>query len=307
MAKDYLAIDVGGTNIKYGILNRSGKLISRGSVKSDCHNLAEFYALLDKIVAPNLKRIRAIAVCVPGKVDLNTGIVYFGGALPFLHGAKIKEYLEERYGLLTGVENDGKAAALAELWMGSLHDVPNGAVIVLGTLVGGGIVVNHQLIHGSNFQAGELSFMLDHFKEKADGSANRYVGYDCSAVGMIEKIATALNLPDKKDGRAAFAAIKSGQPEAVAIFQSYCYQIAQLIMNLQAVIDSERIAIGGGISSEAVLIEEIKRQYQKLLAENPILAQTFTPPEIVPCHFHSDANLYGSLYALLNEWQRQLR
>ena len=304
MKKDYLAIDVGGTNIKYGILDHSGILLFNDKVPSNCHCLDEFYQILDKIIRPNLKRIKGIAVSVPGKVDVRTGTVYFGGALPFLNGATIKKTLEDKYHILVGVENDGKSAALAELWLGSLNDVSNSAVIVLGTMVGGGIILDHHLIRGSHFQAGEISFVLDHFRSSGSGQ-NTIIGNTCSAVKMIEQIATTLDLPDKKDGKRVFEEIIHGNPQAVEIFENYCYQVAQLIMDLQAVIDVEKVAIGGGVSAEMILIREINRQYDKLMLANPVLSKTFTRPKLVQAKFRNSANLYGALYALLTQYDKK--
>ena len=69
-------------------------------------------------------------------------------------------YLESRAHCPVYVGNDANCATLAEMWLGNLNGISNGAVITLGTSVGGGIVINNQLLHGPHFQAGELSAMI---------------------------------------------------------------------------------------------------------------------------------------------------
>ena len=83
----------------------------------------------------------------------------------------VVQLLEQRYKLPVTIENDGKCAALAEKWKGSLKDCRNGAVVVLGTGVGGGIIIDHKLYRGGHFTAGEYSYILTDQKrsEEAKG------------------------------------------------------------------------------------------------------------------------------------------
>ncbi len=120
-----------------------------------------------------------------------------------------------------------------------------------------------------------------------------------SAVQMIKRIATALELEDKKDGLAVFEYINKKDDRIYPIFQDYCRNIAYLIYNMQAVVDVERYVIGGGISAQAIVVSEIKHQYQQLATANDLLSFMHTPPEIQPCRFRNEANLLGALYQFL--------
>ena len=294
--KDYLSIDIGGTNIKYGLLDRSGKLISKGKVSTKCTDILSFKQLIDSIVEPRLSNVRGIAISVPGKVDVHRGVVYYGGSLPYLDGFDFYNYFRKKYNLQCSVENDGKAAALAELWLGKLKERNDGIVLVLGTGVGGGIVINRQLYRGVHFQAGELSFM----PTTSDFSTmNDFVGVYDSAVEMIKRIATSLELSDKTDGVAVFEAIKNGNSVAQKIFKEYCKRIATLILSIEAVLDMDRVVIGGGISAQSILIDEINNQIKQLFRKVSMVSETLTLPQVVQAHFQNDANLYGALYALL--------
>lgn len=84
----------------------------------------------------------------------------------------------------------------------------------------------------------------------------------------------------------------------------YCLDVAVMILNLQTVINGEKVVIGGGISAQEILIEEIRRQFGEILQDNPILGQQVIPPEIVAAKFRNDTNLYGALFALLQGMQK---
>ncbi len=293
MENQYLVFDIGGTNIKYSLMDHSGKIVEESRLPTPNKNKQLFFEVVHKKIGQFREQIKGLAFSVPGKVDLNN-TVYFGGSLPFLHGIRFNDEFAE-YGLPVAVENDGKAAALAELWLGNLRGISNGAAIILGTGVGGGIVLHGELIKGTHFQAGELSFM---FTDKKAAGLKGVAGFNASAVAMIKKIAKTLALPDLTDGAAVFEAINSGDRQAKMIFEEFCLNAAYVIYNIQSVIDLERFVIGGGISKQKIVIETIVQQYKKLLASHSLLENSITPPQILPCCFSSEANMYGALYTL---------
>lgn len=302
MNNNYLAIDIGGTNIKYGIINHSGKLISHESAPTP-QNKIEFLALITSIVKKHRADIKGIGISVPGKINVDTGMIYYGGALPFLDKLNLKQELENTFRLPVAIENDGKAGALAELWLGTLQDVDNGAIIILGTGIGGGIILNHQLVHGSHYQAGELSYM----NLKLGAQNQTYLaGYLGSAVHMIEECATKLNLPDKHDGMAVFEAIKQNDPRVSKIFSDYCDVIAMVILNIQSVIDLKTFAISGGISAQPIVVKAINQAYDRLMNSNPMLKTQLVVPDIIQAHFKSNANLYGAIYNLLLQYNLKI-
>lgn len=249
---------------------------------------------IDEIVAKYVKKgVKGLAFCAPGKIAHTK--IHFGGALPFLDGIDFAERYRQ-YNLPVAVINDGKASVLAENWLGSLKDMKNCAAITLGTGVGGGIIVNGQLLNGAHFQAGELSFLqLNLDKPHFDGFAGGYA----SAVQMIGAVNKKLGNYDVTDGLAAFKAINDGNEDAVEIFNEFCKRVAAIIIDIQAVVDLDAIAIGGGISAQPVVIDGINQAYDKILNENPIIKNTFTRPQILDAKFKNQANLYGALYNLL--------
>lgn len=297
----YLAFDIGGTNLKYALMNKEGKILEKGKTLSKTDSLEAFMQSMYEVGDCYQGQFNGIAVCAPGKIDTKKKIIHFGGALPFLDGLNLQETLGKRYNVPVGVENDGKAAALCEQWLGKLHNTRTGAVMTLGTGVGGGILIDNQVLHGNTFQAGELSWMVTDqtagLKEKA-----AYTGENCSAVHMIKSVNKALgNDDDLNNGLKAFDAIKNGNEKAIKIFKKYCLNVAVMILNVQTVINGEKIVIGGGISAQPILIEEIRKQFNSILQNNPMLGHQVIAPKIVAAKFMNDTNLYGALYALLLE------
>ncbi|MCZ3775326.1 ROK family protein [Lactobacillus gasseri] len=292
MKKNYLSIDIGGTNVKYAELNNAGNIIEQGKIKTS-HDKEQFLKNIDRIVAKYVKKgIKGIAFCAPGKIAHTK--IHFGGALPFLDGIDFAVRYK-KYDIPVTVINDGKASVLAENWLGSLKDMQNCAAITLGTGIGGGIIVNGKLLNGAHFQAGELSFLQLNMKEPGfDGFAGGYA----SAVQMIKNVNEAIENDDETDGLAAFEAINNGNEKAKKIFDEYCKRIAAIIIDIQAVVDLDAIAIGGGISAQPIVIQGINQAYDQVLADNELIRKTFTRPKIVEAKFKNGANLYGALYNL---------
>lgn len=297
----YLCLDIGGTKLKSALADDQGNLTDKQS--SPTPAVAEaFTGKIRSLVSQYRSKISGIAISTPGTVDPVTQRLRFGGMLPFLDGINFVDLLSD-FGLPVHVENDGKAAALAEVWQGSLKDTDTGAVIVLGTAVGGGIVIGHQLHYGLHAQAGEFSFMMTRDPDSGD---EKMVAHNGSAVGMVQAMNQAAGNVDLLDGQAAFASAASGNQAALAVLDQYCLNLAQLILNIQTIIDGDRVAIGGGVSAQPLLLDRIQAAYDRLTANPAIIGETLTKPEIVAAKYRNDANLLGTLYGLLRQEESSL-
>ncbi|KQY94351.1 ROK family transcriptional regulator [Paenibacillus sp. Root52] len=299
----YLVIDIGGTFVKYALMDSGGEISYKDKSPVGKASLQEMltglYAIIDK---QDLSDIKGIAISCPGTVDVSTGVIYHGGSFPFLHEVNLAQLIRDRYGKEVSIENDGKCAALAELWLGSVKHAQSSIVMVLGTAVGAGIIVDGKLMRGVNLSAGEVSYVMSHVNS-ITGEAN-FFGLDCSAVAMVQKIGEMKQLEDPSDGEAVFNMINAGDLEANQVFDEYCLMVAAQIMNLQYILDPELFAIGGGISAQPLLIERLQQAIEKIKRINPL---HMAHPIITPCTFRSDANLYGALYNFFVEQEKMLR
>lgn len=287
-----LALDLGGTQIKAALLSEDLEFKQTFQPQGTPQSLEAFLDYLDQMLTPYLKEVSGIAISAPGTIDTDQGIIYHGGLLPYLHGFKVRQVLETKYQKPVVALNDGKAAVLAELVKGNLKGVTNGVALVLGSGLGGGLVLNGQLYQGSHFQAGELTFLWPYGQERM--SPEQIRGQDLSAVSLIKAINQSLGHTDLKDGRLAFQALLDGHFEVYPLFESYCRRLAITILNLQTTLDVERFVIGGGISAQALLIQEINRQFDKVHQEIDFIGRIIKRPEILACAYQNGANLLGA-------------
>lgn len=297
----YLGIDIGGTNIKSGLVDKSGK-ISHQDKRKTPQNLPDLKLDIIDIVnqAQALvgDRLKGVGFSAPGRVVSETGVVHVGGAIPFIDGLNFKAFIQQNFRLPAAAINDGKAAAQAELWQGHLSDIDNGLVLLFGTGVGGGIVLNGQLHQGSHFQAGELSYM---FAASNDMSLDNTMGRHGSAVAFVREAREVLGLAPG-DGEEVFQALEAGaSPEVDALFDQYCQHIVFMIQTLQISLDLDRVIIGGGISAQPLLLKGIQAKYDEVRENVQWFKDSFAPIEIGLCKYGSEANLIGAVYQLLIE------
>lgn len=144
--KNYLIFDVGGTNLKFALF-RDSKLSEKKKLPIS-YGTKKFQTQLKQVIDSYRAKINGIAFSIPGKINSRTNIIDFGGNLSFLDGVDMKRLLGIPDDFPFIVENDAKCAALAEHYQGALQNVNNGAVLVLGTSVGGGLIVNGKLLQG---------------------------------------------------------------------------------------------------------------------------------------------------------------
>ena len=294
----YLVLDIGGTFIKYAIMNDEGQFIEQGKVPAVTDSEeGTLGALADVREAVAAYDYEGVAISMPGRIDTAKGIAHTGGAFQWVHDYPAAEKYGAVFGKPCTVANDGKCAASAENWIGALSDVNSGAVLVLGTGIGGGIVINKQVWMGVTGGAGELSaFITDHEGVK-NGLGWGNIGIMWAAhisAGSITGKYAALKGLDHADGIMLFDAYDAGDPIAKDVLKVFGEEAAAGICSLQSVLDLERYAIGGGISARPETTQIIKDAVDALF--DPYL--DFLPygkPEIVTCKFGNEANLIGAL------------
>ena len=222
------------------------------------------------------------------------------GAFPFLNGVCIAEELSQRYNKKVTIENDGKCAALAELWIGNLKDVDDGAVIVIGTNIGCAVILNRKLRRGKRFLCGELcacSTDDQHLNDPYSYAGQHGTPYLCKI--MQEK----MGLNDEMDGIEAFNYINNKDPKALEALKEYTDSLAMMLFNIHIFLDLEKILIGGGISAQPVLLDSLRKSIRDIATYHvDIVKGTYYPlPVIDVCKFHNEANLLGALYHFMFE------
>lgn len=257
--------------------------------------------MLDTMIEPALKDSAGIAMSMPGRIDLDQGIVVSAGSFPFLRNMPLRPMLQARYRRSVSVNNDGKCAAIAEQWKGSMRHVQNGLVYVIGAAIGGGIIINGQVVKGPHFLAGELSnCIID--KNLPGFSRENIAARKGGAYGMLLSYRNRKGMDGVIDGKSFFDSVLSHEPEAESVFLEFCRFTASFLFSLQMALDFERIAIGGGISAQPCVISGIRAELHAMYnAINSHDCVGLFEPEVTGCQFGNDANLIGALKCLLNE------
>lgn len=288
----YLVIDAGGTEIKYAIMSNQSDIIERGKIKTTFDNGVEgFIDKLSSIYSLYENTVKGIALSMPGVIDSNNGIALTGGSFEFVDHTPIARLLEEKCKVKVTIENDGKCAALAEAWNGSLKDCNDGVVIVLGTGIGGGIIKDKKIYKGKHFAAGEFSFiLLGHDYE----SFENLWGFKNGNKRLRDMVACAKKIDKEElDGIKIFEMANSKDELVLKALDRFVMDIAKEIFNLQSILDPELFAIGGGISKQDLLINMIQEKLDYIYDVFPIT--TPSRAKVVRCHYDSDANLIGAL------------
>jgi len=287
----YLVFDVGGTFIKYGLLNDEGKVLEKGKVPSHNDDKAGFLNAIKSVYHEYKdKALKGIAMSIPGLVDVEAGKLIRGGALRCMKDTYIAREISELCdGIQVAVENDGKCAGLAEAWIGAAKDVPNCCILAFGTGIAGAVIINKKVVRGTHLIAGEASYLVS--RPDLENMDIHHFGLEYSTIGIVKKAKEALNLDDL-NGEKLFELYEQGNETVVSIMNDFFFNVACQCYNLQAIVDPDVICIGGGISEQPSVLAGIQK-YCQLIFDHTM---QFRVPTVVNCQFRNDSNMIGALY-----------
>lgn len=297
--KNYVGIDVGGTSIKYGLVSAAGGIITQASlptadqqeqVLTDLANIIRDYQDAGYELA-------GTGVSMPGVVEAD-GMLTTAGAVKCLYGVNLKAELEKRTGLSATIENDANAAAIAEQWLGAAQGLHNYLSLVLGTGVGGALVINDKIYRGAHARSGEFGWMLldEQHDELEDGSLN-FQGATVIGLLRIYNLKAQTNVTD---ARQVFQQAAAGDSLATQVLTTYFRRLAQGILNLVVCFDPAQVIIGGGISVNPAFRAGLNQAYVELQREHSSV-RDLDLPEIVPAKLGNDAGMIGVVYRVLQE------
>lgn len=297
-----LAFDIGGTFIKYALVDEAYQVSDSSKVPTP-DSIEDFWESLERVIYSFQNQITGIAISCPGEINSRLGFVFKGGLIPYLRNIPLASRLNKIFQVPVTVLNDGDAAGLAEARIGNLQDCYCGATFVLGTGVGLALTSNGSLIstlhlkdylRWPNPEEPPTSPEQKQFqREILMHGISSLVQNLGSAVNFVAQASQLLQLPEE-DGLQVFEALHTGyHGELQNLFISYCREIAILIYNLQSLVRLEKVTIGGGISSQDILLEEINHQYKLLFEESS--GQRFSLLEIQAARYHNSSNLLGAV------------
>jgi N-acetylmannosamine kinase len=284
-----LAIDIGGTMIKYGLVSSKGEILSTDKIKTEAEKGLE--NILEKIdtILKKCKENDLVGIAVSGTGQIN-GMIgeVIGGApiIPNWIGCNLVEILEKRYNLPAILENDVNCMALGEKWIGSGKDLNNFICLTIGTGIGGGIILNNELFRGENFVAGEFGHILIKKGEFQDFA---------STTALIrltrEKTGKILN------GEEIFNLEKQGLIEYKNIIAEWIENLTDGLSSLVYCFNPKYIILGGGVIEQGdYLIKKIEDSLSKKIG--PRFKENLN---IKQAKLGNNAGMIGAAYLLLEK------
>ncbi|CQR48480.1 Beta-glucoside kinase [Paraliobacillus sp. PM-2] len=286
-----LAFDLGGTNIKYGVVSQDGNILTQGKVQTPNQLDDLLFIIKDQLRNYSLYNIEGIAISCPGSVA-ESGFIYGSSAIPYIHGPNMKKLIEDSTGLAVSIENDANCAALAEVWKGSAVGKSDIAVVVIGTGVGGALIKNGSIHKGNNLHGGEFGYMILNANNLGNGMST--FSDVASTSSIIRRVALQKKISQNLlTGEIIFSDAEKGDEICQEAIADFYYMLAIGLYNIQYVFDPELILIGGGISQRQDLVSEIQDRLMQITDKIDVATLS---PTIDSCYFSADANIIGAVH-----------
>lgn len=278
-----LVFDIGGTSTKYILFDENKKEICKDRiVYNKLINDEEIKKIVNEVFSKLSAEyvIKNIAFSTLGVINSETGQISGLGAIENYNSINWKQ---EFNAINVYVENDGNCAALYEL--DNHKNLNNALLFVVGTGIGGAIVINHQLYKGANNSAGEFGCVLDLINDDYDYLNVSVCSSTYSIIKRYEKLTN-----DMLSGEEIFSLYENDKFAQQAI-NEMVFHLAKNIANSAIIFDPEIIFIGGAISQNQLFMQLLDIQTNKIFLKLG-LKKMF---QLQPCQNNNDANIYGAL------------
>ncbi|VTX69367.1 MULTISPECIES: ROK family protein [Fusobacterium] len=288
-----LAIDIGGTMIKYGLVSSDGEILSTNKIETEAEKGLE--NILNKIdnIFKRYKENNPVGVAVSGTGQIN-GIIgkVIGGnpIIPNWIGANLVKILEEKYNLPAVLENDVNCVAFGEKWIGAGKDLSNFICLTIGTGIGGGIILNNQLFRGENFVAGEFGHIL--IKK---GEFEQFASTTALIRLVKERTGKTLN------GKEIFDLEKKEIVEYQEVISEWIENLTDGLSSIVYCFNPANIILGGGVIEQGEpLINRIKDSLFKKIGP-----QFKEKLNIIQAKLGNNAGMIGASYLLLEKFNKR--
>lgn len=306
-----IGIDVGGTGIQIGVVNRENHIIQEGSIptRTDLSFDEQLKRIADCVIdtvraaGMSANEIESIGVGIPGIASAKSGEIIKCTNMGWFH-VPFRDVFNKYIDKPVHIDNDANVAALAESIVGVSAGTSSSVFITIGTGIGSGIIINGKIWSGAHHIGGELGhviFDLDGVPCSCGnhGCLERY----CSATALIRmardavkdhpdsQILRSVNMDSSKiEAKTVFDAAREEDPLALTVYHHYIDCLAQAIGSVVNLIDPEVIVLGGGVSKAgSFLLDPLTREYGKYVLFND---QTLPPLKLAI--LGSEAGIIGA-------------
>ena len=287
--RNLLVFDFGGTSVKY-TLWQEDKLLNVSSFPTPkTWEVTKEKILEVKAGYEKKYQLNGAAFSLPGCVDQENGEILGNCAIKYIHHFPIQKELSDVLRLPVGMENDANCAALAEVWSGVAKDMKNVLFVVVGTGVGGAIVIDGKIHSGAHLYGGEFGFMY----LNCEGKSMQTLSELGTAVCMANRYCNSIDVPHGTySGEKVFELAKQGDENAIREVDVFYKYLSIGLFNLQLSFDPDVIVIGGGISANGEIITKLETRVNDLLENAGV--KDFRA-RLLPCAYKNDANLIGAV------------
>ena len=267
---NYVGIDLGGTNIKAGVVTDEGKLLNKVTRKTNAdrpmediiHDMGRLAADAVKDAGLEVSDIEAIGIGSPGTPDNDEGLLVYSNNLPFVM-APMRKLIREVIDLPVYIDNDANCAAMAEAVAGAAKGAKDSVTITLGTGVGAGVIVDGKIYSGFNQAGSEFghTVLVSGGIECPCGRKGCFEQYaSASALARMTREAAEKN-PDSLlnkvyeqqgewNAQIAFIAMREGDETAKEVVDTYTSYLADGLANAINAFMPEVLVVGGGVCNE---------------------------------------------------------
>ncbi|MBY6035506.1 ROK family glucokinase [Fictibacillus nanhaiensis] len=285
MEKWLVGVDLGGTTIKIAFVTFDGHIVEKWEVPTNISHDGKFIvkdiaesirAKLEQL-SESSEKLASIGMGAPGFIDMKSGFIFHAVNIGW-RDYPLKQELEKETGLPVVVDNDANIAAIGEMWRGAGDGEGNLLMVTLGTGVGGGIIVNGHIMHGTNGMAGEIG----HITSIPEGG----FPCNCGKTGCIETIASATGIARLakenalKDTSSSLykivtekgeiqskdvaSAAENGDQAAIRTLDEVAFHLGLVLANLSNSINPGKIVIGGGVSKAGqTLTSRLQKEFNR--------------------------------------------
>ncbi len=286
-----IGVDVGGTKILVGVLDRSGTVERRESRPTPVTSQEDLLAELDSLIEPLLTDdVAAIGFGIPSTIDQRSGRAVMSVHVPLVD-IDFRERMGSRFGLPVAIDNDGNCAAIAEWKLGAGRGASHLVMLTLGTGIGGGLILDGRPYRGSIGAGAELGHMvLDYGGEPCGGNCTGHGHFEVFAAGSAADEAAVRRYGAGKNARDLVDAAEQGDDGAIGDLAKLGHRLGAGIATLVNIFNPELVVIGGGFADAGELILGPARETLAVEA----LAPGRDLVRIVPAELGRDAGMVGA-------------
>jgi glucokinase len=313
----YIGIDLGGTNIKAGVVSEEFEIVAKATCKTNlprpaeeiCEDMAKVALQAVESAGLTLSDIESVGIGTPGTANSEYGIIEYSNNLGFLN-FPVVELMQTHISKPCYVENDANAAAYGEYVAGAAKGANDAVCITLGTGVGGGIIIDGKIYSGFNFAGAEIGHtVIDPNGPQCTCGRKGCFEVFSSATGLVRMTNEAmeedkgsvmwdmLKTDGKVSARTAFNAMRKGDKAGKDVVDKYIKYLACGITNTINIFQPDILCIGGGVCNEG---DPLLLPLKELVAKEVYTRNSKKNTEIVIAKLGNDAGIIGAAFLGLN-------